>query len=330
MARTTSSRVLGMTSRILVTGAAGCIGRRICRALVAEGHDVSAVLRSQSSSTHLPAGVRIGWVGEIEPATRWPRELFAEVDAIIHLAAKVHAPRTEDSAESYRRTNVEATETLARAFAAAGTCGRFVYCSSVHAVCNFATDVVDEATACTPQTVYGRSKHDAELRLRKLAAATGLDVAIVRPAPVYGPELPGDLMKLLRLVARGWPLPLGAIDNRRSLVYVDNIVDALIRTALDPRAAGETFLVSDGDDVSLAELPRLYASALSRTPRSFSIAPRGIRLACSLFGKRATAERLLGSLAVDSGRIRRVLGWKPPHNLRSGLSATAHWMKSAA
>lgn len=318
------------TTRILVTGAAGCIGRRLCRALVAEGHEVVAAVRSETSRARLPAAVEVGYVGEIEPTTTWPRELLAKVDAVVHLAAKVHCPRSDNSAAAYRRTNVEATETLARAFAAASERGRFVYCSSVHAVCNFADGVVDESTTCRPHTPYGMSKHEAEQRLHVVAAEAGLEVSIVRPAPVYGPELPGDLMKLLRLVARGWPLPLGAIENRRSLAYVDNIVDALIRVSLDPRAAGETFFVSDGDDVSLGELPRLYAAALRRSPRIVSIAPSSIRFVCGLLGRRNVAERMLGSLAVDSSRIRRVLGWKPPHDLQSGLSATAQWMQKVA
>ncbi|MCE9606335.1 MAG: NAD-dependent epimerase/dehydratase family protein [Planctomycetia bacterium] len=319
-----------MSLRVLVTGAAGCIGRSLCRALLKQGHQVGAVVRSSASVDRLPVGVRLSWVGEIAPETTWPGELFAQADVVVHLAAKVHCRHSRNASSEFQRANSEASETLARAMAAAPKSPRLVYCSSAHAVCNFSDQVVDESSPCRPQTYYGKSKFDAEQRLRRVSEDTGLKVVILRPAPVYGPELPGDLMRLLKFASRGWPLPLGGIENRRSLVYIENVVDALIAASSHPAAVGETFFVSDGTDVSLASLLRMFAAALGRSPRLISVAPQRLRSILGLLGKAAAADRMLGSLAIDSRRIGRTLAWQPPYDLTSGLSATAQWMKRIA
>lgn len=316
--------------RVLVTGAAGSIGRCVCRNLLMRHHDVGALVRSHDSARRLPQGVAVRWVGAIEPATVWPSELFDDVDAVIHLAAKVHADRAEVAAEPFQHTNVAATETLARSVAAGKNKPRLVYCSSAHAVCNFSAGAIDEESECHPQTPYGRSKHDAELMIRRLAAELGLRFAILRPAPVYGPDLPGDLMRLLRIAAHGWPLPLAGVDNRRSLVFVENIADALAVAATHPAAEGETFFVSDGDDVSLAALLRRFSGAIGRPSRLFNIAPGLLKAALRLVGRGAAAERMLGSLAIDGSRIGRKLAWRPPYQLDEGLAVTAQWMKRAA
>lgn len=319
-----------MSQHTLVTGAAGSIGRSVCRNLLRRGHRVGALVRTTESARRLPAGVEVRWVGEIEPETAWPSGLFAEVDAVVHLAAKVHAARSETAAAPFQRANVAATETLARAVAAAPNKPRFVYCSSAHAVCNFSDHAIDEASECRPQTSYGRSKLDAELMINRLAAEVGLKFVILRPAPVYGPELPGDLMRLLRIASRGWPLPFGAVANRRSLAFVENIADAVAVAASHPAAEGETFFVCDGDDVSISSLLRRFGSVYGHRSRLIPVAPSLLRGALRLVGKGAAAERMLGSLAIDGSRIGRKLSWRPPYELNEGLALTAQWMKRAA
>lgn len=319
-----------MAVSILVTGASGCIGRSLCRALLCRGYHVAAFVRSRESAARLPGEVEVRWIGDIGPTTTWPVGTFAKFDAVIHLAAKVHAQRVGDASGTYQQVNAEATENLARMVAAQSGDSRFVFCSSAHAVCNFAANVVDESSPCAPQTPYGMSKREAERRLGIVAAETGLSTVVLRPAPVYGPELPGDLMKLLRMVSRGWPLPLGAVDNRRSLVYVENVVDALIAAATHPAASGETFFVSDGEEVSLSSLLSMYSAMSGRRSRLIAVSPGNIRRFLSLLGKSSTAERMLGSLAIDSRRIRRTLSWQPPFDLTQGLSATAQWMNRVA
>ena len=155
-----------------------------------------------------------------------------------------------------------------------------------------------------------------------------LEVVIVRPPLVYGPGVKGNFLTMLKTMRRGIPLALGAIVNRRSLVYVQNLVDALVLCATHPAAAGETYLVSDGEDVSTPKLPRKLGEALGVPARLFKVVPSVLRLGGTVFGKAGAFERILGSLVVASGKIRRELGWTPPFNLTEGLQKTAVWFKS--
>jgi nucleoside-diphosphate-sugar epimerase len=267
-------------------------------------------------------------VGDIGPATRWD-EALRGVDAVVHLAARVHVRvRSAPAAiAAYRRVNTAGTERLALAAAAAGV-RRFVFLSTLK-VNGEATQArpFTESDPPAPQDAYARAKWEAEQALHRIGARTGMEVVILRPPLVYGPGVKANFLALLKAVARGLPLPLGAIDNRRSLVYVGNVADAIVKCLEHPAAAGQTFLVRDGEDVSTPELVRRLARALGVKPRLFPVPPSWLSFAGQLTGRRDAVDRLIGSLAIDDAKIREALGWVPPYTLDEGLEATARWFK---
>jgi nucleoside-diphosphate-sugar epimerase len=309
--------------RLLVTGASGFVGSRVCSLLVDRGVAVRAAVRSTHSE--LPAGLEIAAVGDIGPSTPWT-DALARVDCVVHLAARVHQmkDRAPDPLAAYREVNALGTANLARAAAAAGV-RRLVFLSSVKVLGDGRAMPYRETDTPAPPDPYGQSKWEAEQALAETAAKTGLEVVILRPPLVYGPGVRANFLRLMELVSRGVPLPLGAIGNRRSLAFVGNLADAVLAAATHPAAAGETFLVSDGEDLSTPELIRRLAAALDRAPRLLHVPPALLRGAAGVLGKRAAAERLLGSLAVDSTRIRERLGWTPPYSVDRGLAETARW-----
>jgi len=306
---------------VLVTGASGFVGRALCAALVSFGHRVRMAARAPQPD--LPGAVAVGDIG---PATDW-RAALAGIDSVVHLAARTHVLRetAADPLGEFRRTNVGGSERLARAAAAMGV-RRFVFLSSVKVNGeSTAARPFTESDAPYPEDAYGRTKLEAEQALAGISAATGLEVVVLRPPLVYGPGVKGNFLRLMRLVARGLPLPLGAIRNQRSLVYVGNLADAIVKSLDAPQAAGRTYLVSDGEDLSTPDLVRGLARALGVKPRLLSLPPAALGLAATLAGKRAEFARLTGSLQVDSSRIRRELDWRPPFTLAHGLELTAKW-----
>ena len=265
-------------------------------------------------------------VGDIGPDTDW-RTALEGVRGVVHLAARTHVLRetATDPLAAYRKINVSGTERLARS-AAAGGVRRLVFVSSVK-VNGERTEErpFTEDGAPRPEDAYGVSKWEAEQALFRIAAETGLEVVVLRPPLVYGPGVKGNFLRLMNLVARGVPLPLGAVDNRRSLVYTGNLAGAIIKALDAPQAAGRTYLVSDGEDVSTPDLVRGLARALGAKPRLLSLPLAALGLAATLAGKRAEVARLTGSLQVDSARIRRELDWRPSFALTQGLELTAKW-----
>jgi nucleoside-diphosphate-sugar epimerase len=269
-------------------------------------------------------------VGEINSTTDWDSALRG-VDVVIHLAARVHVMH-DDAAnplDEFRKVNVAGTEQLARSAAASGV-KRLVYVSSIK-VNGEATDgdtrFAEIDTSC-PQDPYGVSKWEAEQALHRVAAETGLEIVIVRPPLVYGPGVKGNFAQMLKVLAKRIPLPLASVRNLRSLVYVENLADALIVCATHPDAAGQTYLVSDGEDISTPGLLRQLGYAMGHPARLFACPPVLLKLAGRLSGKAEQVERLLGSLRVDSGKIRRELSWTPPYSLQQGLQKTATWYRN--
>jgi nucleoside-diphosphate-sugar epimerase len=306
---------------VLVTGANGFIGRALCDVLAASGRRVRKAVRIRVPG--LPDAVAVDDIG---PDTDW-RTALEGVSGVVHLAARTHVLRetaTNPLAE-YRNINVAGTECLARS-AAAGGVRRLVFVSSVKVNGERTGErPYSEDDTPRPEDAYGVSKWEAEQALFRIAAETGLEVVVLRPPLVYGPGVKGNFLRLMHLVARGAPLPFGAVDNRRSFIYSGNLTSATI-TALDaPRAAGRTYLVSDGEDVSTPDLMRRLARALGAKPRLLSLPLAALGLAAMLAGKRAEFARLTGSLQVDSSRLRRELGWQPPFTLAHGLELTAKW-----
>lgn len=308
--------------KILVTGANGFVGLALCARLGNAGYQVvSAVRRAY--------GALDEWVvGDVDGRTCWA-EVVEGCETIIHLAARVHVMReaAANPLEEFRRTNVAVTLNLAGQAAAAGV-RRFVYISSVKVNGEstlpghpFAWDDVP-----APQDAYGISKAEAEAGLQGISARTGMEVVIIRPPLVYGPGVKGNFASMVRWVRKGMPLPLGAVHNKRSLVALENLVDFIALCAdpeRSPRAANEVFLISDGEDVSTTELLRKVANAYNVSPRLLPVPANWIQTVTRLLGKRAVADRLLGSLLVDSSKARDLLGWKPVVSMDEQLKMMA-------
>ena len=308
---------------VLVTGANGFIGRSLCAVLAAPGRKVRRAVRTPVPG--LPDAVAVGDIG---PDTDW-RAALEGVSGVVHLAARTHVLRetASDPLGEYRRINVSATERLARS-AAAGGVRRLVFVSSVKVNGERTGErPFTEDGAPRPEDAYGASKWETEQALARIAAATGLEVVVVRPPLVYGPGVKGNFLRLMNLVARGAPLPLGTVENRRSFIYAGNLAGAIVQALDAPQAAGRTYLVSDGEDVSTPDLVRGLARALGVKPRILPLPLAALGFAATLAGKRAEFARLTGSLQVDSSRIRRELGWAPRYSVAQGLEETARWYR---
>lgn len=312
---------------MLVTGASGFIGSALCRVLVAAGHAPRAAVRRIIPGSKGPDTAI--YVGEIDGNTNWSQALRG-IDCVVHLAARTHVlhETAADPLEEYRRVNVEGTRWLAEQAVAAGV-RRLVFLSSTKVNGErTAGRPFKEEDAPRPEDAYGISKWEAEQALRRVAQETGLEVAILRPPLVYGHGVKGNFLRLMNIVAAGWPLPLASVHNRRSLIYVENLVDAILHCLARPEAAGQTYLVSDGEDVSTPELIRGIAAALGVQPRLLPCPVALLRLGAAALGRAGDVTRLLGSLQVDSTKIRRELGWTPRYTMEEGLVETARWFKS--
>lgn len=309
-------------SSVLVTGANGFVGRVLCAQLLDAGNAVRVALRSTADFDI--AGCEVVSISNIGSGTDWLCALTG-MDAVIHVAARVHVMQDDalNPLEEFRSVNVAGTENLARQAARAGV-RRFVYVSSIKVNGEqTAVSPFSEADQAAPQDPYGISKWEAEQVLHRVAKETGLEVVIVRPPLVYGHGVKGNFAQMLKVLEKGIPLPLASVKNLRSLIYVGNLVDALILCSTHPAAAGKTYLVSDGDDVSTPELLRRLGAAMGHPARLFYCPLPLLKLAGGLTGKADQIDRLLGSLQVDSGKIRRELGWVPAYTLQQGLRLTA-------
>jgi nucleoside-diphosphate-sugar epimerase len=247
------------------------------------------------------------------------------VDAIVHLAARVHVMResASDPLAEFRRANVESTSILANEAGAAGV-RQLVLASTVKAVGEGNSSAWTEDAPPAPADPYGTSKLEAERVVREAAERHGTSVAVLRFPLVYGPGVKGNMLRLFALIDRGMPLPFGSVVNRRSMLYVGNLV-AAVRAVLDrPLAGAETFFVSDGRDLSLPALIRMIGRALGKPARLLPVPPGLLRLVLAA----AEAERLIGSLTVDSSKLSRMTGYRAPHSVEEGLGATADWYRS--
>ena len=307
-----------MTKRLLITGATGFVGKAVCEQAMHHGLSVKGALRIHGG---MPGCIEPFVVGEINVATDWGTAL-RDVNVIVHLAARVHVMHdtATDSLTAFRSVNVDSTLNLARQAAAAGV-KRFVFISSVK-VNGESTPpgrAFTEADAPNPQDAYGQSKHEAEQVLRHLAADAGMAVVIIRPPLVYGPGVKANFAALMRVVQRGWPLPLGAVHNQRSLVALDNLVDFIVTCITHPQAANQNFLVSDGQDLSTTELVRGMAQAAGVPARLLPVPVWALQAGASLLGKGDVVQRLCGNLQVDISKAHNLLGWVPPVSVEEGL-----------
>ena len=365
--------------KILITGPDGFVGSAVCSELLDDGLSVrgaywkameSPVKRESLSVNGEAPSVNGGSlnvnsggdrsfattepivVGDINASTDWSRALV-EIDAVVHLAARVHImdDTAEDPLAAFREVNVEGTRRLAESAAKAGV-KRFVFISSIK-VNGEATDFLatkrhkkareenlnndhlstiipqsfSERDKPAPEDAYGQSKHEAEQVLREIDAETGMEVVILRPPLLYGPGVKANFLKLIEIVDKGIPLPLGGICNKRSLLGLSNFADLISKCVTDPRAAGQTFAVCDGEDVSSAELVRRIAKALGKKPRLLPVPEGLMKLAGRLTGKSAQVQRLCSSLQIDSSHVRKTLDWTPPLTMEEELSRTAKFFR---
>lgn len=311
---------------VLITGASGFIGQHLARTLLARSRSTRLVIRRP---LHIETGAEIVKLqGAGQRPEDW-RQAVDGCDAIVHLAARAHVLKegAADPLAVFREANLQLSLACAEAAVDAGV-RRFIFVSSVGVHGNQTNgkpfEAHDDLAPCTP---YAQSKMEAEQALKVLCRGTGMELVVVRPPLVYGPHAPGNFASLMRALQRGIPLPLGAVTaNRRSLVALDNLVDLLLTCLDHPAAAGEAFLVSDGEDLSTSDLLRRMGQALGRPAKLVSVPPRLLQWCAVTLGKGDTAQRLLGSLQVDITHTRKTLDWAPPISVDEGLRrAAADW-----
>ncbi|MDD2932284.1 MAG: SDR family oxidoreductase [Methylotenera sp.] len=308
--------------KVLITGATGFVGKVLCAELFSQGHEIRAAVRTKVAPIE---NVEMTMVGEIDRGTDWSSAL-RDIDVVIHLAARVHVmlDTVVDPLAEFRKVNVDGTLNLAHQAARAGV-KRFIFISSikVNGEHTEADKPFKESDVANPQDAYGVSKFEAEQGLLKILPETGMEVVVIRPPLIYGTGVKANFSSMMRAVKRGIPLPLGAIRNKRSFVYVGNLV-SLITTCIDhPAAVNQVFLVSDGHDLSTTELLSACAVALDVKPRLLPVPQKLIEVGAAMLGKQAVAQRLCGNLQVDMTKARTLLGWVPTFSVEQGLKATA-------
>ncbi len=305
---------------LLVTGSTGLVGSRV----VALGEQKIWAVKSVTRQSSNTIGSDIFCINSLDGQTDWSGA-FEGVDCVVHCAARVHQMRESESTalEAYRKVNTEGTLNLAKQAACAGV-KRFVFISSIKVNGEFSkkgypfSSVVNKP----PTDPYGLSKYEAELGLAKLSAETGLEVVIIRPPLVYGPGVQANFLSMMRWTRKQLPLPLGSIDNKRSLVYVDNLADLILKCCENPSAVGKVLLVSDDHDISTTELLKCVAKHMDKESYLIPIPSRWIKTVSKLLGKAGVGQRLCSSLQVDITETKRELNWTPPIGFDQGVKET--------
>jgi nucleoside-diphosphate-sugar epimerase len=321
-----------MGNRILITGATGFIGSALSHCLLGAGDFVRGTVRATAKIPEraTPEFANLEWVVLHDCSTECETDdALQGVQIVIHLAARAHI-MTDDGSnplQAYQRVNVDWTERLA-ARAAAHDVRRFVYLSSVKVNGEQTIAPFTEKDPPRPQDPYGVSKWEAEQALARVSTQTGMETVVVRPPLVYGPGVRGNFLQLLNTLPRGIPLPLAGICNRRSFVYLGNLVNALVRCIHDPRAAGRIYFVSDGEDLSTPELIRRLSVVMGIDVRLWACPMAFLYWVGQVFGKRAMIDRLVGSLQVNPSKIQKELEWRPPFTVDAGLLETVAWFRA--
>jgi nucleoside-diphosphate-sugar epimerase len=311
---------------LLLTGATGFVGQHLVSALIQRNLHYQIAVRTQAANFAPSLCIS---VGDINAHTAWSQALEGVTD-VIHLAARVHITQETsiDAYAAFRAVNTEGTLHLARQAASAGV-RRFVFLSSVKVNGEGSPHAYLETDTPAPEDAYAVSKWEAEQGLWEISAETGMQIVILRIPLVYGPGVGANFLQLLKAVNKAWPLPLGGIHNLRSLLYVGNLVDAIVVALQHPDAANKLYLLSDGQDVSTTQLIEFMAQALHTPSRLLSVPQGMLRLVAGLMGKSSAVDRLFGSLILDSSKFRKELSWVPPSSMQQGLAETAQWFLNA-
>jgi nucleoside-diphosphate-sugar epimerase len=311
--------------KILITGANGFVGLPVSQYLISTGHQVVGTIRSRDSLSVVNSQIHLKVIGYIDELTDW-QDCLAGVECVIHLANRAHVmdEQSNNPLALYRKVNAEGTLNLARQAAAAGV-KRLIFISSIKV--NGESTLPGQALTSNNQHVpvdpYSLSKYEAELGLKLIAEHTGLEVVVIRPPLIYGPGVKANFLKMMQWVEKGIPLPLGDIQNQRSMLGLDNLINFIELCLTHANAPGQTFLVSDDHDVSTTELLKEIASAMHQPSRLLSIPQYFIEKSLILLGQRHISERLCGLLQLDISLAKRLLSWKPPHTFKDQLSKTA-------
>ncbi|WP_435548190.1 UDP-glucose 4-epimerase family protein [Desulfobacterium sp. N47] len=313
--------------KVLVTGANGFVGKVLCKEMVVKGWNVCTSVRSLSNDL-LPEEVGIIETGSIGPETDWT-EALENVEAVVHLAGRVHVVKdlSYDPASGYMNVNAAGTEKLARCAATSGI-RLFIFISTVKVNGEGKIAPYTEEDMPELKDPYGLSKWEAEKKLKTIAEETGMNIVIIRAPLIYGPEVKANFFSLLKAVDMGIPFPFAGINNRRSMIYIKNLADLIMHCLAYFKAGFKTYLVSDGKDVSTPDLIRNIAKSLGKPTRLFYLPPFMLKLGGLLVGKSYAVERLVSSLYVDSSKIREELKWKPPFTFEQGIEETAKWYKT--
>jgi nucleoside-diphosphate-sugar epimerase len=306
--------------KILVTGALGFIGQSLCKTLSKSGKSVRGIVRSQNSFSKNP-DIEYVSVGDIVHKKDW-KNMLVDIDCIIHCAGRAHimSETKSDTLKIYRSVNVDVTKRLAEQAAAAGV-RRLIFLSSIHVL---GLDTNNRKSflhsdEINPIENYAISKYEAEQALLQISDKTAIETIIIRSPLVYGPSAPGNLARLIKLVSSNIPLPFSRINNKRSMVGIDNLVDLLIRCIDHPDSAGKTFLISDGEDLSTPDLINHIASSMGQKAYLFPVPMFLLKFVSRILGKQREIDRLVGSLKIDSNYTRETLNWMPPVSVTEGI-----------
>lgn len=312
-----------------MTGASGFVGKRLVAELTQRGHVVTACVRHASKVDGLDASA-FSVISEIGPNTDWGDALAGQ-DAVVHLAARVHIMDDHDSdpLAAFRRVNVDGLQGLIAA-AINANAGRFITLSSVKAIGEDSATftAINDETPEHPVDPYGQSKYEADQMLCDMAQKSGMGWTILRPPLVYGPSVRGNFLTLLDACARQKWMPVGGIENQRSMIFLGNLTNGLCATVECAEPFNDVFLIDDDEPISTPALIRKVSQAMGVSPRIVNVPGWFLRGALNIIGKRPVADRLMGSLVVDSRRFQRVAGWTPPYKMLQGLTETAAWYKS--
>ncbi|WP_299491565.1 NAD-dependent epimerase/dehydratase family protein [Acaryochloris sp. IP29b_bin.137] len=312
---------------ILITGANGFVGSALCQATWPANTLVLAAVRSEDAISACPSHVKPLVIHSLFDLVQ-RTDILSQIDCVIHLAARVHQ-KTEtfaDSLPAFLELNTFATAELAKA-AVKAKVKRFIYLSSIKVFGSTSTEQhsFNELDPLTPDDPYGYSKQQAERLLSVIADNTDLEVVILRPPLVYGPGVKANFLQLLKAVQAGIPLPLAQVNNCRSLLFVGNLIDAILTCVTHPSAANQIFIVSDGEDISTSDLLNRTGLALNRPTPLFPLPLSWLKVLGYCTGRTSQVDRLLSSFSTDSGKIRKMLDWQPPFTLEQGLLATVTW-----